>query len=171
MFAEPTRTGCWSPRRAARSKRSIVDRTLLRSPLVWLLVAANILAAGAVSWISWTTEQAGSQAFRVTPVSFADLPGWKVGNPHGALWAFRRSCAVLENLPGNREMGGAGYAGRAADWAPACKAIPSDAVPAAGLRAYFETWFAPLAIAQGAHGLFTGYYEPELSVSWSRNGR
>jgi membrane-bound lytic murein transglycosylase A len=55
-----------------------------------------------------------------------------------------------------------------AQWLPTCRAAPSDPVSAGAARAFFETWFSPLAIGAGSatSGLFTGYYEPELAGSW-----
>jgi membrane-bound lytic murein transglycosylase A len=144
-----------------------------RSRVLWLLFIANLFAVGAVAWLSWPAEHVISRALRVSPVAFADLPGWMASDPRGALAAFRQSCAVLGRQLPTQPMGGAGYAGSVAQWLPACRAIPTGSVSVFAVRSYFETWFAPLAISAGgvSQGLFTGYYEPELAGSWSRTQR
>ena len=40
-------------------------------------------------------------------VDFAALPGWDRGQQGGALTAFKRSCARLDDLPAERGLGGA----------------------------------------------------------------
>ena len=148
-----------------------MDKTLLRSRLAWSLIAANLLAIAAILWISRSGTISESVTFAVRPVSFAQLAGWAENDPHSALDAFRRSCAALLKLPPQQVMGWNGYAGNAADWRPACAAIPAKTVSNEEARTYFEAWFAPVAVEGDKAAHFTGYYEPQLSVSWSRNAR
>ena len=136
--------------------------TLLRSRLVWALLAANLLAIAAVTWFS-LVNQAVEAPLRFVPRSFAALPGWAAGDPRAALEAFRRSCAEIVKRAPSEPMGLSGYAGTAALWLSPCKALPSSTVSATDARSFFETWFAPVLIDRTAH--FTGYYEPELSGS------
>jgi membrane-bound lytic murein transglycosylase A len=87
----------------------------------------------------------------VHPARFADLPGWTADRQAEALPPFLRSCSRLE---------------KQADWAEACAA--ARAVPAgddAAARTFFETALTPVAVTNHgeAEGLFTGYYEPELT--------
>ncbi len=111
----------------------------------------------------------------LTPVSFDQLPGWKVDRQAAALPAIRRSCARIASLPADRPMGGeGGIGGLAADWRAACAAI--DKIPAgndATARYVIESWFVPHRAAVGADdtGLFTGYYEAELRGSRKQGGR
>ena len=110
----------------------------------------------------------------LAPVSFSDLPGWTGDSQSGALTAFRRSCARLASLPDDRPLGPLARAGRVADWRPACAA--AEAAPSgddAAARRFFETWFAPFAASdRGAReGLFTGYFEPLLNGSRTRDAR
>jgi membrane-bound lytic murein transglycosylase A len=63
---------------------------------------------------------------------------------------------------------------RDADWSPPCGAAAQ--VPAgddAAARRFFESTFVPLRAGDNGNpaGLFTGYYEPELAGSRSREGR
>lgn len=143
------------------------------SRLLWLLVIANLIAVGAVIWLSWPAPNAPAAPLRVTPLSFTDLPGWSASDPRDALSALRRSCATLKVLPPAQAMGGAGYGGRVAQWLAACAAAPARTTQAGQARAFFEAWFTPLAIGAGSvtRGLFTGYYEPELTGSVTRTTR
>lgn len=104
-------------------------------------------------------------AATLTPVAFADLPGWAEDDPAGALAAFRASCPGIVADPGRFSP----VFGAAADWARVCAAA-ADTLPA-GARAFFETRFEAFAVSgpDGATGLVTGYYEPELdgSRTWS----
>ncbi|MBW8709284.1 MAG: murein transglycosylase A [Alphaproteobacteria bacterium] len=96
-------------------------------------------------------------------VHFSDLPDWSGGNADAALAAFRRSCAVLAVKPDTAAMGGAGYAGTAADWRKPCADVAGDA------KTFFEKDFTPYAVS-GSDGLFTGYYEPEIRGSRTQHG-
>ena len=102
-------------------------------------------------------------------VGFADLPGWENADAGPAFAAFLRSCGKMATKDAAAPMGGAGYAGSTGDWRPACAA--AAAFGGAEKRRFFEEEFAPMAIraGQAEKGLFTGYYEPEISVSRTRH--
>lgn len=126
-------------------------------------------------------------------VTFADLPGWATDNPARALPALSRSCDVLTRRgdaagigPATARPKGAitGY-GTAADWRPACLGLSRllndpapepgdfDAVPQQAARIYIETYFTPFAVSgegEDDDGLFTGYFEPLLRGSRTRQG-
>jgi membrane-bound lytic murein transglycosylase A len=95
--------------------------------------------------------------------NFSDLPDWSGSSADAALAAFRRSCAVLSAKPDTAPMGGAGYAGTAADWRSACADAQGNA------KAFFEKDFTPYAVS-GSDGLFTGYYEPQIKASHRKQG-
>jgi membrane-bound lytic murein transglycosylase A len=142
-----------------------------RSPAIFgVILVLALMAAGIWFWQSRTFAPAARLS--LTPVSFAALPGWSGSDARGALSAFRRSCATFANEPQMRALGGAGYAGTVSDWDGVCTSAPSGSASEDSARRYFETWFAPLAIAAGAdtEALFTGYYEPELHASRHRHG-
>jgi membrane-bound lytic murein transglycosylase A len=105
----------------------------------------------------------------LTRVAFSDLPGWSDDRQDEAIEALRRSCARLSARPPDAAVGPEALGARAGDWREACAAA---AAPDAG-RALFETSFVPFATAgnDGAEGLFTGYYEPELAVDAARSER
>lgn len=142
---------------------------LLRSRLLWWLVAANAVAFALVAWFTWL--RVAPNEIRIRTIAFDALPGWSAGDPRPALAAFGRSCARLASRPAASPLGGLGYAGVVRDWLPVCRALPRRAASAAAARAYFEQWFAPLAVETAKDGLFTGYYEPELAVRWRPAGR
>jgi membrane-bound lytic murein transglycosylase A len=75
------------------------------------------------------------------------------------LAAFRRSCAVIAGKPSGEPIND--YAGTAGDWQKVCARASGDP------RAFFEKNFTPYRL--GGQGLFTGYYEPEISGSRLRH--
>lgn len=101
----------------------------------------------------------------MTPVAFADLPGWKDDHLVEAVPALRRSCDRLLQFPTDRAIGSDGLAGTAGDWYGACGALrwlkPGDE---AALRDYLQSWFhvVKLGNGRGDEGRFTGYFEPDL---------
>jgi membrane-bound lytic murein transglycosylase A len=111
-------------------------------------------------------------SLRLGAVSFAELQGWVANDPKAALEAFRRSCVAISTKPDEAPMGGVNYAGTAGDWRQLClaaSAIPSD--DAQAVRTFFETEFVPYRVAQSSGmGLFTGYYEPQLRGSRTKQG-
>jgi len=115
----------------------------------------------------------GPDRLRLTPVAFADLPGWTDDGAAAALPALARSCGRLARLAPSRAIGPDGIGGTAADWRAPCAAL--DDVPAGddgAARAYFQRWFLPLRAAgrDGTEGLFTGYFEAELEAARTRGG-
>jgi len=90
-------------------------------------------------------------------VSWAELSGWMDDDP-GAAWdAFLRSCSRLKAQSA---------------WRESCAL--AEQLPAAGsARTFFETYFLPYRVANAdgsVQGLATGYYEPLLRGSRSKDG-
>ncbi len=135
--------GCHQ-RRAALSRKAVA-----------LSLAALLLLAALAWW--WLSRPAAL----LTEAQFSDLPGWAAADLNPALAAFRRSCAVIAGKPPTEAIGD--YAGTAADWRKACAQISGDA------RSFFEKNFTPYALR--GEGLFTGYYEPEIHGSRTRQWR
>jgi membrane-bound lytic murein transglycosylase A len=140
------------------------------------LFQAAFLSAAILSLAACAREPPmtpGPGPLRLSAVEFGTLEGWTTTDPRPALTAFQRSCGSLLALDAGAALGGAGYAGTAADWRPVCER--AAAVPAgdeAAVRRFFETEFAPYRVSRGAvpEGLFTGYYEPLLQGSRTRHG-
>lgn len=78
-------------------------------------------------------------------LDFRDLDGWDKDDHGAALEVFLNTCGDM-NDP---------------DWSTLC-AVARDAGNA---RQFFELFFRPVMITDGAEPLFTGYFEPELDGS------
>ena len=110
-----------------------------------LAAAVLLIALAALAlWKLRAPEKVKEDGRVLTPVTFADLPGWEQDDLSGALSAFLRSCK-----------------------GPVCEAAATVSSP----RAFFETHFQPFAVNAGQEGLFTGYYEPLLQGSRERSER
>ncbi len=107
-----------------------------------------------------------SAPLRLTRASFSDLPGWDKADAARALASFTRGCARLAAKDPQSPMGGKGYGGTAGDWLGVCSAASGEA------RVFFETNFTPYRIMGDGKpsGLFTGYYEPQIKGSRTRQG-
>lgn len=119
-------------------------------------------------------EPPAEPALVLTPVTFADLPGWQDDAVGEALPALARSCKVVAGWAPERPVGPDGLAGTAADWRPACTALGRvDGGDANAARGFFETFFAPFAASNRDDpvGRFTGYYEASIQAARKRGGR
>lgn len=142
----------------------------VRRSLFILIVLVIAAAAAFWFWRGLYAPQAGKLV--LIPENFSDLPGWNASDPRDAFGAFKRSCESLAKQPQEKVMGGAGYAGTVGDWMGACAAAPASESSAQSARAFFENWFQPVSVIAGdtPDGLFTGYYEPELTASHTQHG-
>ncbi|WP_336760226.1 MltA domain-containing protein [Asaia sp. VD9] len=108
----------------------------------------------------------------LTPVSYAMLDGWSAETPAQLLPELRSECQRLMRLPPETHLGGAEgtipNGSRAGDWSGACTALQSVASAPEEARRYFEQWFAPYLVSNDA--FFTGYYEPQIYASATREG-
>jgi len=135
-----------------------------------------VVVAVAIAWALglWLGgEKPRDGTLRLVPAAFADLPGWDADDFTDAGIALGRSCAHLDDLPEDRELGGAGYAGTVADWRSFCAALAAiDAADGNALRPLLQQWLTPLLVIDGTQetGLFTGYYEASLNGSRRRHG-
>lgn len=122
--------------------------------------SATALLSGGALW-GMASSVMSSEAILKT-ISFSTLPGWDVDDHQAALAAFRRSSTeMLER--GKAFERPVAFGGKRDDWMPVCDA----GLKAADAKAFFESAFTPLAVADPARpeGLFTGYYEPEAPGS------
>jgi len=101
-------------------------------------------------------------------VAFADIPGWREDAQSDALPAFSSSCSAL-----------LARSATAPTWRSVCAAIATlDGHNPDAVRAYFETHFSAYrvidsdrAVGDGGVGLVTGYYEPLLHGTRTRDER
>jgi membrane-bound lytic murein transglycosylase A len=103
-----------------------------------------------------------------SPVGWQALPAVLEDSLAEALPALVLSCDKFAALPADRPIGPEGLGGSAGEWAPACARIaalaPGDET---SLRAVLETEFTAFLVSEDGRteGLFTGYYEAELTGS------
>lgn len=124
-------------------------------------------------------QAALAHELRLSAVGYDVLPGWAEDNPAEAMPGFIANCRAMAALPAGDLLGGQGDAARlggsVAQWRDVCAAAgrvpPGDA---AGARRFFETHLQPYAVSDGAaqgasqsQGLYTGYFDPEVSGSRS----
>lgn len=133
-----------------------------------ILASGVLLVLGVSFW--WLTlpqgPMPGFQKLTIQIIDFSTLKGWGADDHAAALDPFLKSCRKIGTWPKDRALGG--FGGNASDWAGVCEAAsilqPATAVQA---RKFFEQNFKAVAVAitDRPHGLFTGYFEPELHGS------
>jgi len=108
------------------------------------------------------------------PASFDDLPGWSLDKWSQMLPALQKSCDRLMILPPDNAVGSDGIAGTVRDWLGPCGAARKlSAGDDKAARSFFEGWFVPWMATDNnkPEGMFTGYYEPEVTGSKKRHDR
>lgn len=110
-----------------------------------------------------SARQSATEAARLLPLAFANIPRWAEDDHAAAFAAFRQGAAVLADHPPKTRTLGTDAAALAAILT---RAAGSPTLDAAMARTFFETEFAPFEVlpVTGA-GFFTGYYEPEVEGS------
>ncbi len=139
--------------------------------LGWLgLAAAATLLAGCMSGPPPRVEGPGgrpvpppagsTQKGQLQPASWAEIGGWGQDDVRAAWPALQASCLALK---------------RRAEWNRVCAlGLMVDAGDLDAMRAYFESNFQPYRVVNGDgtdNGLITGYYEPILHGSRTRQGQ
>lgn len=110
-------------------------------------------------------------ALTLSAVDFAALPGWPNDDMAGVRDALSRSCGRILKLNPEAEIGSNALQTTAMDWRAACQALAAVPEGPDALRDYFEGFFEPFAVTDAAdgdapdadQGLFTGYFEAELT--------
>ncbi len=132
--------------------------------------AAILILTAACAPLSGVVGEKPVDELRFERTSFAKLDDWAVSDPKGALAAFTWSCKRLVKRNDADAFGGVAAYGTVGDWRGACNAAlqsPGNA------RQFFEAWFEPVVASNRGEeiGLFTGYYEPELTGSRVAGGK
>ncbi|WP_439683667.1 peptidoglycan lytic exotransglycosylase [Cupriavidus oxalaticus] len=136
----------------------------------WLALAgAGVLLAGCMSGppprietgpSATTPPTSPTQKGRLQAASWNEIGGWSQDDVRAAWPALQASCQALK---------------KRAEWSRACAAgMMVDAGDLSAMRSYFETNFQPFRVVNGDgtdSGLITGYYEPILHGSRTRQGR
>ncbi len=90
-----------------------------------------------------------SAGAKVSVLSFEDLNGWADDDHSAALSVFRETCQDIGDP----------------EWANLCAYANSDPEP----RVFFELFFNPVQFGDPKEALFTGYFEPELDGSLTKD--
>ena len=96
----------------------------------------------------------GAQNALAQMLDFEGLDGWNNDDHRAGLTAFLATCDKLKGP----------------DWQPICRFAADAGASDASAKAFFELFFKPVIIGNPP-ALFTGYYEPELNGSLTRNPR
>ncbi|CCG09145.1 Murein degrading transglycosylase protein [Pararhodospirillum photometricum DSM 122] len=144
------------------SQQACVVRRAARLGAVGLTLALAACAA------QGPTRSQGDGRVHYQPASFETLPGWADDQPREATTALLRSCARLRTLPASSPVGPAVLGSRAGDWGPPCAAL-EQASRTGTVREALVRSFQPWQVIgpDGPEGLFTGYYEATLDVSFT----
>ncbi|MBU70187.1 MAG: murein transglycosylase [Cupriavidus sp.] len=107
-----------------------------------------------------TMAPSASAAGRLQPASWTEIGGWSQDDVRAAWPALQASCQALKKKP---------------EWNRVCTTgLMVDAGDLNAMRKYFETNFQPYRVVNTDgtdSGLITGYYEPILHGSRSRQGQ
>ncbi len=142
-------------------------------PLV-ILIVTIVSIAGVWLEISRDRPDSREAPLRLTAVAFTQVPGWDADALIEALPAWLRSCEVLLARDAARPMGGSHPVfGITGDWQAPCAELLTLPQQPTAFRTFLETRFVALAARAGheADGLFTGYYEPELTGALDPSAR
>lgn len=125
-----------------------------------------------------------SPSLSLRTLNFEDLQGWLNDDLVGVIAALKSSCRFYAIRPSATPLNGVIKNLTPADFTDACNNIPSEQdITPLSLHRYFETYFQPYEVWRvetksvdgvnkqeySARGLFTGYYESELEVSYQPN--
>jgi len=112
---------------------------------------------------------------KLEPVSFAHLPGWDTDDHLAALKTFLKSCDAVARMAGKSSPGKALSQCHVpiSDLVSTCQAAQDlKSLTKAKAKAFFETHFTPHRVVQAkSAGLLTGYYEPVMEGSRTRQGK
>lgn len=120
-----------------------------------------------LAWLAACARLPQEPQRTLTPVDFAELPGWEREDPRPALAAFLRGCRQILTWDAAAPMDPAGDPrfGTVGDWQRLCRlAERVELSTAADARQFLEDQLRPFRVGDGRghEGLFTGYFEPEL---------
>ncbi|WP_322867392.1 murein transglycosylase A [Aquicoccus sp. G2-2] len=110
-----------------------------------------LAVAGLVLSASGIAADARAVELETHILDFKALDGWEKDDHAAALKVFRETCPDMKGP----------------DWRTLC-ALAGDQKDA---KAFFELFFRPVLIEDGAPGLFTGYFEPELDGDYYPSAR
>jgi membrane-bound lytic murein transglycosylase A len=169
----------------------VIEPTSLRACAVrgfWVIIVTMGLAVGALPASASSTNlkhafariklalaspgpSMPTSSMTLSPVAFADLPGWE-SDDHLAAWkVFLSSCPTVIARAGKTVGATPDPQALVHVCRAALAAADAGKQTKAGAKAFFESHFRPQSVGHdGAEGLLTGYYEPLLAGSRVRSG-
>ena len=119
------------------------------------------------------TIKSKSGAFYLKKVKFSDLKNWENDNVIAGVQAFLKSCDQMAKLNKNKILSKELYDIQVKDLRNVCDIAEVIAGTSSDdTRIFFESWFTPYLVIdkeEGKNGFFTGYYEPTISASETKN--
>ena len=140
----------------------------VRAALRWPAPEALLRPLALLILLVSSTVMASAHSTELRRKAFDDLAGWRDADHGAAFAAFQLSCGAILDRSGAFGLTPA-YGGQPADWLEVCR----RALTAQGsAREFFETEFVPVRVSdpERPQGLFTGYYEPEVTGSRAKGG-
>ncbi len=138
------------------------------------LAIAGLAVAALLAWWLWPAPEPVADRLVLEPAAFNELNSW-AGDDHAqALAAFVQGCPKTVLRAAKQPFTLDTLTVTEAHWQTACDAAlavpPGDNATA---RAFFERTFRPYAVSNNGErdGLFTGYYEAELSGAVAADSR
>ena len=138
------------------------------------IFAIALIIAGGLTGCVDRVATPSKEILNLTPVTFANLPGWSHDNHADALQPFLRSC---EKLPKKSSVAGSGnrFFGGIEVWREVCRNLKRRRIYDSNFaKRFFERMFRPYSVSDQisakSDGIFTGYYEPEISGALVRYG-
>ncbi|MBL4812653.1 MAG: murein transglycosylase A [Rhodobacteraceae bacterium] len=116
------------------------------------MIAARGIAGLWAALCLWLVAGAAMAQPQATLLTYADLDGWAQDDHAAALAVFRNTCGDMRDTEWQNLC----------DFAAQAAEGPTPAERAQNARTFFELFFLPVMITEGADMLFTGYFEPEL---------
>lgn len=144
---------------------------MLNKHVVSCVAAISLMALSGCGWLGVSGGDGATGTLELQPVDFSDLNGWESDNHAEALAAFLKSCTAFNAQPETAATGKGKLLAPVKIWKAVCrKASSVPAGDASQAEIFFESEFVPFKAYDGAKptGFYTGYYEPMLKGSLTR---
>ena len=120
-----------------------------------------------------TSTIKGKGNIKLKRIDYSQLKDWEEDDHSEALLSFINSCNKFELMGGSRQIGGQIGDITVSDFRDVCEiASIVNGMNQKQVKNFFDNWFVPFEVLTKDNrekGLFTGYYEPELKGSKTKN--